>query len=153
MLPPLELALNTGSVGTLNIGSDVGPAVAAGTLNASSVVFGAGTGTLNFSHTSTGYNFGAAMSSGTGSATINQLAGITNLTGDSSAFSGTTNVTGDTLGVTGSTGKLGSATSTMNVSNGTLAVLGGGVVNSANTNIGAPAGSNGIEPSTGQAHR
>lgn len=132
-----------GSTGTLNIGAASGAsAVAPGILSAPSIAFGAGTSTLNFNHTSSNgsYNFGAGVASGTGTGTINQLAGATNLTGDSSGFNGTTNVTSGTLGVTG---KLGSATSTMNVTNGTLAVSGGGVVNSNKTGIAATAGDSG----------
>ena len=55
---PLTVAVSAGSTGTLNIGAGAGgPAVAPGTLNAASVAFGAGTGTLNFNHTSTNYVF------------------------------------------------------------------------------------------------
>jgi T5SS/PEP-CTERM-associated repeat protein len=60
---PIAIATNAGSIGTLNIGAGVGdPAVAPGTLTAPSVAFGAGTGTLNFNHTSTNYTFAPAIS-------------------------------------------------------------------------------------------
>ena len=44
----LLIATNAGAVGTLNIGAGAAP----GTLTAPSVAFGAGTGTINFNHTS-----------------------------------------------------------------------------------------------------
>ena len=73
------IATNAGAVGTLNIGAGAGaPAAAPGTLNASSLAFGAGTGTLNFNHTSGTYVFAPAIS---GTGTVNVLAGITTLTG------------------------------------------------------------------------
>ena len=50
---PIVIATNAGATGTLNIGAGAGdPAVAPGTLTAPSLAFGAGTGTLNFNHTS-----------------------------------------------------------------------------------------------------
>ena len=55
---PVTIATNAGAIGTLNIGAGAGdPAAAPGTLTAPSVAFGAGTGTLNFNHTSTNYVF------------------------------------------------------------------------------------------------
>ncbi|PRD40328.1 autotransporter outer membrane beta-barrel domain-containing protein, partial [Phyllobacterium phragmitis] len=71
----------SGSTGTLNIGNGG----AAGTLNSASVNFGNGTGSLNFNHTETAYDFGAAIS---GAGTLNHLSGATNLTADSSGFTG-----------------------------------------------------------------
>ncbi len=71
----------------------------AGTINAAAIQFGAGTGTVNFNHTETAYNFAPSFS---GAGTINQLAGNTNLTADSSGFTGTTNVLGGRLAVNGS---------------------------------------------------
>jgi outer membrane autotransporter protein len=97
----VDIAFSNGSTGTLNIGAAAGSAAAAGTLNAATLAFGPGTGTLNFNHTGTGYNFDAAI---TGSGTINQIAGVTNLTADSSAFAGTTSITGGLLSVNGALG-------------------------------------------------
>ena len=78
-----------GSTGTLNIGAGAGnPAAAPGTLNAPSVAFGAGTGTINFNHTSADYVFAPAISGG---GTVNVLAGTTILTGANFYF-GATNV-------------------------------------------------------------
>ena len=83
------IANNGGSFGTLNIGAAAGdPAAAPGTLTATSVAFGAGTGTINFNHTSTGYVFAPAIS---GNGTVNVLAGTTILTAANS-YSGATNV-------------------------------------------------------------
>lgn len=88
---------NAGSDGTVNIGAAYGStAKAAGTLDASEFIFRNGTGTLNFNHTDTDYDFGAGMS---GSGTVNQIAGVTNLTGDSSGFTGTTTISGGTLSI------------------------------------------------------
>jgi T5SS/PEP-CTERM-associated repeat protein/autotransporter-associated beta strand protein len=91
---PVAIATNGGSIGTLNIGAGAGnPAAAPGTLTAPSVAFGAGTGTLNFNHTSADYVFAPAMS---GNGTVNVLAGTTTLTGVNS-YSGATNVNAGTL--------------------------------------------------------
>ncbi|HEV2156910.1 autotransporter outer membrane beta-barrel domain-containing protein [Bradyrhizobium sp.] len=94
------IAAQAGSAGALNIGSVVGSAAAgAGTLNATNVQFGLGDGAVNFNHTDANYTFGLAIA---GFGTINQIAGNTNLTADSSAFTGATNVTGGRLAVNGS---------------------------------------------------
>ena len=118
--------LHIGSIdshGTLNIGAAAGDAaVAAGTLDAASVGFGGGVGTINFNHTETNYDFNAAIS---GRGTINQIAGVTNLTGDGSGFTGTTNIIGGTLNVTGT---LGGGDNDMSVDGGTLSIESGGVV-------------------------
>ena len=88
------IANNAGSIGTLNIGAAAGnPAAAPGTLTATSVAFGAGTGTINFNHTSTDYVFAPAIS---GNGTVNVLAGTTTLTAANS-YSGATNVIAGTL--------------------------------------------------------
>ncbi|TPI53940.1 autotransporter outer membrane beta-barrel domain-containing protein [Mesorhizobium sp. B3-1-1] len=96
----VNIAAMAGSVGTLNIGAASGsPAAAAGTLNAASVQFGPGAGAINFNHTDTNYAFASAIG---GAGTINQIAGATNLTADSSGFTGATNVDGGRLAVNGS---------------------------------------------------
>ena len=61
--------------------------------HAPSVAFGAGTGTLNFNHTSANYVFAPAIS---GNGTVNVLAGTTMLTG-ANTYSGATNVNAGTL--------------------------------------------------------
>jgi autotransporter-associated beta strand protein len=97
-----HIALQAGSTGTLTIGAAAGqPAVAPGTLEAGEVRFGAGTGTLNFNHTGTGYAFAPLI---TGAGTIEHRAGTTALTGDSSGFTGTTTVSGGALLVNGTLG-------------------------------------------------
>jgi outer membrane autotransporter protein len=88
------IANNAGSIGALNIGAGGGsPAVAPGTINTASVAFGAGTGTLNFNHTSSNYVFAPAIS---GPGTVNVLAGTTIFTANNT-YSGTTDVAGGTL--------------------------------------------------------
>ena len=92
--PIVVIATNAGAVGTLNIGAGVGdPAAAPGRLTASSLAFGAGTGTINFNHTSRTYVFAPAIS---GTGTVNVLAGTTTLTGANS-YGGATNVHAGTL--------------------------------------------------------
>ena len=92
--PTVTIAANAGSTGTLNIGASAGaPAAAPGTLTAPSVTFGAGTGTINFNHTSTSYVFAPAI---TGNGTVNVLAGTTIFTG-ANTYSGATNVDAGTL--------------------------------------------------------
>ena len=92
--PTVVIATNAGAIGTLNIGAGAGsPAAAPGTLTAPSVAFGAGTGTINFNHTSADYVFAPAIS---GNGTVNVLAGTTTFTGANS-YSGATNVDAGTL--------------------------------------------------------
>ena len=98
----VTVAANGGSSGDLNIGGSAGAAATgAGTLVATSLQFGAGTGSLNFNHTGVNYAFSTAMS---GAGTVNHLAGVTHLTGDSSGYTGTTHVLGGTLLVDGKLG-------------------------------------------------
>ncbi|MGN6463791.1 MAG: autotransporter outer membrane beta-barrel domain-containing protein, partial [Pseudolabrys sp.] len=81
-----------GSQGTLNIGAAAAsPAAAAGTLNATNVIFATGaTGTINFYHTSNNYVFATAIQ-GTGPGTVNFLSGTTILTGNNT-YAGTTTI-------------------------------------------------------------
>ena len=81
-----------GSHGTLNIGAAAAsPAAAAGTLNATNVVFATGaTGTINFNHTSNSYIFAPGIQ-GTGPGTVNFLSGTTILTGNNT-YAGATNI-------------------------------------------------------------
>ncbi|WP_160116691.1 autotransporter domain-containing protein [Pseudovibrio ascidiaceicola] len=84
--------------GVLNIGAVAGDAaVGAGELNTAKVIFGPGTGTINFNHTDSDYTFSADIS-GTGS--VNQLSGTTILTG-TNTFTGGTTVSGGTLELRG----------------------------------------------------
>jgi len=135
------LANVAGATGVLNIGGAEGEAATvAGFLDAPTLTFGVGTGRLNFNHTETDYEFETVMS---GAGTINQVAGVTNLTGNSSAFAGTTNVSGGTLRVNGT---LGNAASILNVlTGGTLGGAGtiGGNVSIANGGTLAPGNSPG----------
>ena len=120
------LASNGGS-GTLNIGAAAGSApVAPGTLNTALVTFGPGSGgVINFNHTSANYTFDAVIEGlSIGGGAINQLAGTTFLTADSSAFQGTTTISGGALHVNGSL----SGSDVTVTSGGTLA--GNGIVGS-----------------------
>lgn len=94
----LQIGVVSGSTGTLNIGAAIGEAAAApGTVTASGgIVFGEGTGTIVFNHTSTGYTFANSIS---GVGTIESLAGTTYLTGNLSGFTGTFDIEGGTLSV------------------------------------------------------
>ncbi|WP_334507686.1 autotransporter domain-containing protein [Bradyrhizobium sp. AZCC 1693] len=109
----VHVASQAGSRGTLNIGAAAGsPAAAAGTLDAASVAFGAGIGTINFNHTSANYVFGSTM---TGNGSVNVLSGTTILTAANS-YTGPTTVNGATLIVNGS------------IASSPLTVDGGGLV-------------------------
>ena len=122
------IATNAGSIGTLNIGAGAGnPAAAPGTLTAPSVAFGAGTGTLNFNHTSTDYVFAPAIS---GNGAVNVLAGTTTLTANNT-YTGATTVNGGALIVNGSI-----ASSSLTTVNSGAALLGSGTVGSTVINSG-----------------
>lgn len=105
-------------VGVINIGgTEVTPAAGAGVLDADDVTFGVGGGRINFNHTETDYEFAADVA---GLGDINQVAGVTRLTGDNAGFTGVTTIAGGRLDVDGT---LGGATSSVAVSGG--GVLGG----------------------------
>jgi T5SS/PEP-CTERM-associated repeat protein len=134
------IANHAGSNGALNIGAAPGSAAAApGTLTTAAVQFGAGTGAINFNHTSASYLFSAnIVDSGPGnSGTVNQLSGTTILTGNNT-YTGPTTVDGGTLSVNGS---IANSTTTVNAG-GTLGGIGmvgdttisGGVLAPGNTN-------------------
>ncbi|WP_342250184.1 autotransporter outer membrane beta-barrel domain-containing protein [Sphingomonas sp. OTU376] len=106
------------ATGILSIGAAEGEnGVAAGAFTAPAVTLGSATSRLSFNHTDSDYLFSAAIS---GAGVINQVQGVTNLTGNSNGFAGTVNVSnstgnGSTLRVNGT---LGNAASLVNVSNG-----------------------------------
>lgn len=95
----VSLGRAAGSSGTINIGSAAGEAATqAGILDTGKVQFGTGRATINFNHTDTNHTFGAELvSSGTGNHQLNQIAGVTRLTGDNAGFFGLTTVAGGTL--------------------------------------------------------
>ncbi len=96
----LTVAEQAGSTGLLAIGGLLAPA-APGNLNTATVQFGAGDGALAFNHTDTSGNYAfAPVINGQG--TLLQIAGWTNLTADSSGFTGQTHVNGGRLAVNGS---------------------------------------------------
>ncbi|WP_246686004.1 autotransporter domain-containing protein [Mesorhizobium sp. B2-4-6] len=87
------------STGTINIGSGIGDAATApGILAAADLQFFQGSGSLVFNHTGANYGFATNLSGG---GTVRQMAGFTNLTGNSNGFTGATTVEGGTLAVNG----------------------------------------------------
>ncbi|MDM0104641.1 autotransporter outer membrane beta-barrel domain-containing protein [Variovorax sp. J22R24] len=104
--PATYLAFFPGSVGTLNIGGATGNAAAApGRLDTPTVALGDGTATINFNHTSSGYEFAPRMS---GTGTVNALAGTTILSADNTYAGATTIAAPATLqlGNGGTTGSI-----------------------------------------------
>lgn len=91
----IGIASQSGSTGTLNIGASSGEtAVAAGTIDAATITFGSGTGTLVFNHTDDDYQFDTAI---VGGGTLEAYSGTTLLSGDLSSFTGDTEIHGGTL--------------------------------------------------------
>ena len=91
----LNIAQNSGSSGVVWIGAGFNEtATGAGALDAATVQFGAGAGYMVFNHTETSYTFDTAIS---GLGLLYNYAGVTNLTGDASGFTGQTNVYGGSL--------------------------------------------------------
>lgn len=125
----IATAVFAGSTGTINIGAAAGaPAAAPGSLNTGNIVFGLGTGSLNFNHTDSAYTFGAALSSLNATAAVNHLSGTTILTADNSGFLGTTTVSGGKLVVNND------LSGTVNVNGGALG--GSGTLGSVTTGAG-----------------
>lgn len=89
--------------GVMNIGAAANQAAKqAGSINMDFIVIGGqstGSGTLVFNHTDAAYAFAPRLSSGSGEATIQHLAGTTILTANSSRFLGRTDISGGTLRV------------------------------------------------------
>lgn len=120
-VPEIELGLAGGS-GVLNIGAASGQSAgAAGVLNADSISFGDGNGMLVLNHTSNSYDLNAAL---VGNGLIEQLAGVTRLSGDGSAFTGLTDVRAGTLVVNSDLG------GSISVANGAM-LAGGGAIGAA----------------------
>lgn len=91
----IGIASQSGSTGTLNIGASSGEtAVAAGTIDAATITFGSGTGSLVFNHTDDDYQFDTAI---VGGGTLEAYSGTTLLSGDLSSFTGDTEIHGGTL--------------------------------------------------------
>ena len=89
----------TGSVGVVNIGSAAnGDATAAGDLDATTINFGSGSGTLVLNHTNTDYVISSNLTNGSSSnSNINLLSGTTSFTGDAAGYNGAMTVDGGTL--------------------------------------------------------
>ncbi|MBI1651412.1 autotransporter outer membrane beta-barrel domain-containing protein, partial [Hyphomicrobium sulfonivorans] len=129
----ISLAPVADSTGTLVFGAKAGDAaVAAGTLNAPTITFGSGVGSIVFNHTGD-LNFAPVISGGNSNSEINVLAGKTNFTANSNSFGGTMNVTGGTAYINGNMGNtqaIVSGTGTLGGNNwiGGLEVRSGGTV-------------------------
>ncbi|WP_425990869.1 autotransporter outer membrane beta-barrel domain-containing protein [Afipia sp. DC4300-2b1] len=110
-----------GSQGTLNIGAAAAsPAAAAGTLNATNVIFATGaTSTINFNHTSNNYVFAPGIQ-GTGPGTVNFLAGTTILSGNNT-YAGATNISSGATAQFGNGGTTGLISGNVN-NNGAMIV-------------------------------
>lgn len=119
------------SSGVLNIGAAAGSTAAtAGTVTASTVTFGDGTGEIVFNHTASNYVFGADVE---GDGTLSFLSGTTNLTGDYTDFTGALSIAGGYVSVNTSTlsvvaDVLSGATLGGNGTLGNVAVASGGTV-------------------------
>lgn len=95
----LNIALNAAGRGTLSIGGASGQAAtAAGTLNAATVQFGAGTGLVNFNHTDASYTFNPVIA-GNGSVVLNGPG--TTLFGAANTYTGSTTINAGTLRASG----------------------------------------------------
>lgn len=137
----VDVAFRATSTGVVNIGGAVGEtAVAAGTLEAGELRFGAGAGSLNFNHADTAYTFGTRI---TGAGAVNQVAGTTLLTG-ANTYDGGTVVSGGTL-VISSDGNLGAATGSLTLDGGTLTST-AGVASARAVTVGAGGGTVGVTP-------
>ncbi|HEX2891633.1 autotransporter-associated beta strand repeat-containing protein, partial [Vineibacter terrae] len=89
------IASQAGSTGTLGIDDAVGfPPGAAGTLNAATVTFGAGNGTLNLKHNRSDYVLATSLVSDVSLGDVNLLTGTTALTGDNSGYRSRITVSG-----------------------------------------------------------
>ncbi|MBT2766685.1 autotransporter domain-containing protein [Stenotrophomonas sp. ISL-67] len=137
----VDVALNATAAGAVNIGAAVGEtALAAGTLEAGELRFGAGTGSLNFNHTDPAYIFDTRI---TGAGAVNQAAGTTLLT-RANSYTGGTTVSGGTL-VISSDDNLGAVTGDLTLDGGTLASTAG--VNSTRAvNLGTRGGTVDVTP-------
>ena len=97
----IVIADDAASSGSLNIGAERGAAAAAaGTVDASTVVFGDGEGEIVFNHTGSSYVFASDVE---GTGTLSFLSGLTKLTGDYSSFTGDLSIEGGLLSVNTST--------------------------------------------------
>ena len=137
---PIVIAANAGAIGTLNIGAGAGnPAAAPGTLTAPSLAFGAGTGTLNFNHTSANYVFAPAIG---GNGSINVLAGITILTANNT-YAGATTINGGGLIVNGSIASSSLTTVNSGATLGGSGTVGTTMINAGGTFAPGPSGTPG----------
>jgi autotransporter-associated beta strand protein/T5SS/PEP-CTERM-associated repeat protein len=99
--PPVEVAVNVGSAGTVNIGEGGSP----GYLNASGIHGGEGDATLNFNHNAPAYRFENSEGNPvviTGSTKVNHSGSGTTILGGENTYTGDTTISGGTLRIDGS---------------------------------------------------
>ena len=124
----IEVALNAGSTGAINIGAADGQAAAApGTISAPAIVFGAGNGTIVFNHTGTSYGFAVPIQ-GPGSVIVDSGTTIFTAT---NTYTGPTTINGGTLIVAGSI-----AASSLTSVNNKATLVGAGTVGKTQVNSG-----------------
>ncbi len=105
--PTILIAASAGSTGVLNIGAAAGQtARSAGALEARTIAFGAGNGSIVFNHSETGYILSADIS---GAGKVVAEAGVTTLGGNNSYSGGTTISSGTLKGTSKSFGSGGIA--------------------------------------------
>ncbi|MCZ7502191.1 autotransporter domain-containing protein [Agrobacterium sp. ST15.13.015] len=105
--PTIIIAMSAGSTGVLNIGAAAGQtARSAGAVDARTISFGAGNGSIVFNHSETGYLLTADIS---GTGRVVAEAGVTTLSGNNSYSGGTTISSGTLRGTAGSFGSGGIA--------------------------------------------
>jgi T5SS/PEP-CTERM-associated repeat protein/autotransporter-associated beta strand protein len=105
----IEIAYQSGSSGTLNIGS-LGGSDGAGTITANAINFGPGTGAINFNQTDS-LTLSTAIA-GTGAGLVNQLGTGTTILSGNNTYTGETVITRGTL-VAASTNALGGSDITL----------------------------------------
>lgn len=88
--PEIRIASSVNSIGELAVGAIAGEqAVSAGKVDAQTIKFGSGIGVLNLNHTSSDFILASNIS---GNGTVNALSGVSNLSGDNSAYQGNFNI-------------------------------------------------------------
>ncbi|MDH7801993.1 MULTISPECIES: autotransporter domain-containing protein [unclassified Rhizobium] len=127
--PTILIAMDAGSTGVLNIGAAAGQtARSAGAVEARTIAFGAGNGSVVFNHSETGYVLSADIS---GAGRVVAESGVTTLAGNNSYSGGTTISSGTLKGNAKSFGSGGIA------NNAQLVVDGAGTLSNAINGTGA----------------
>ena len=149
----LTIAQNAGSTGVVNIGAGAGETAAgAGTLEATTVEFGDGAGTLVFNHTDTDYAFAPDV---VGDGAVDHRAGVTTVTGALTHTGGTTIHGGEMIvaGVIGDQTDTGELTVGASVGTAALTIQDGGLARSTTGTLGALSGETGTATVAGAGSR